>query len=172
AQNAGDVEVYIWNKTHGKDVGHTAIRVGDNIYGYYPTDVDGDGAYTMNDLKNSPGEMHINSKKEFNAIYNGDNITAYTLNITAAQQQALINNLINVANNPGFYSLSGNHCTSIAYSSLINSGINIVRPPTPGYGTGIGAIGINMSPHSFQWMLNHRVNSKYISGTRTFTVGD
>lgn len=171
-KSRGDVEVYIWNKTNGKDVGHTAIRVDDKVYGYYPTDIDGDGAYTLNDLNNSPGKMHVNSIAEFNEIYRGDNITAYSLNISEAQQRALLSNLMSIASSPGFYSLSGNHCTSIANSCMINAGINIVRPPTPGYGTGVGTIGINMSPHSFQWMLSHPVNSSYISGIRKFTVGD
>ncbi len=32
------LEILIWNKTHSGDVGHTAIRIGNNVYGYYPPD--------------------------------------------------------------------------------------------------------------------------------------
>ncbi|WP_316823052.1 hypothetical protein [Pedobacter gandavensis] len=32
------IEVFVWDKESGLDVGHTAIRIGGKVYGYYPSD--------------------------------------------------------------------------------------------------------------------------------------
>lgn len=144
---SGGVEVYIWDKDD--DVGHTAIRIGDKVYGYYPTDVNGDGRYTKTDLSNSPGKMHINSIAEFNKAYRGQGVTAYTLNLTDKQYGALLGRLNGVANNPGYYSLDGNNCTSIAMLCLSEAGFNI----------GLNHMGMNVSrmitPASFGFILQY-----------------
>ncbi|MGD9992552.1 MAG: RHS repeat domain-containing protein [Salinivirgaceae bacterium] len=149
ANSGGNIDVYIWDKGYEGDVGHTAIRIGDKVYGYYPTDVDGDGQYTKADLKNSPGEMHINSISEFNSYYCGNGINAYTISLNGQQYNALLNNLNAVAQNPGYYSLGGNNCTSIAMQCLSNAGFDI----------GLNHMGMNVSrkvsPSSFGFILQY-----------------
>lgn len=126
------VEVYIWSKESGKniDVGHTAIRVGDVIYGYYPTDVNGNDRYDYDELMGSPGQMHVQNIGQFNASYKSDEITSFEVQITEKQLSSLIHNLDRVVNNPGTYSLNGNQCTSVAMNILIKSGVNIQAPYT------------------------------------------
>ena len=168
------VEVYIWNKTSDKDVGHTAVRIGNWVYGYYPTDIDGDGAYTLNDLKNSPGVMHINSLSEFNTLYSGDAITAFTLNPTADQAADLEINLLGVAQNPGYYGLLGNQCTTVAYTSLQSAGFGIVNSSLMPGGIAVPPpITMGMSPSAFQAILSSPLNSTIgpVQSSRTFTVG-
>jgi hypothetical protein len=153
--------VYFWDKTSDKDVGHTAIRIDGTVYGFYPTDIDGDGAYTLNDLTGSPGEMHINSLENFNKIYSGNNITAIRLNITRQQAKDLMVNLLRISVNPPNYSLTGNNCTTVAYNALITSGVYIAPGPSPSLG-----------PNSFKAQLSNGWN--YLFGQtqsiRNFTV--
>lgn len=47
-----------------KDFGHTAIRIGDKVYGYYPTGGDGQG-FGWKDLLRSKGDMRIITIPEF-----------------------------------------------------------------------------------------------------------
>jgi RHS repeat-associated protein len=168
-QTGPPVEVYIWKKN--SDVGHTAIRIGNWVYGYYPSDVNGDGRYTMEDLANSPGVMHINSISEFNKIYSGDVVTAFSLRSTSDQALGLAENLSGVALNTGFYSLTGNNCTSIAYSCLQNSGYGIVNLDISIAGMMWPTFG--MGPVVLQVMLSNPINSSLgpVQSSRTFTVG-
>jgi hypothetical protein len=123
---------YIWDKEGGKDVGHTAIRIGDNVYGYYPSDENGNGGYDNGELFGSKGEMHINTVKEFSQLYNGQAITSFDIELSNKQAKSLQANLDNIANNPGTYSLRGNNCTSVAINALINSGVKINAPINQG----------------------------------------
>ena len=42
----------VWQRNFSQgDVGHVAIRVGDYVFGYYPTDLNHDNAYGKDDLK-------------------------------------------------------------------------------------------------------------------------
>jgi len=125
----GNTSIYIWNKTHSKDVGHTAIKIDDYIFGFYPTDQDNNGVYDMQDLTNSPGELHIDSSNEFRKNYSNQSVNFWDLNIKKSQAQDLVSNLINIKNNPPKYSLSGMHCTSVADKCLNDSGIKIRDNP-------------------------------------------
>jgi hypothetical protein len=156
------VEVYIWEKGGGLDVGHTAIRIGGLVYGYYPTDVNGDGEYTKKDLKNSPGVMHINSIWEFKNIYSGDKINAFVLNITTNQRIALMESLSDFTTDPGYYSLYGNNCTSVVYSSLLNAGVRL-----PNMSLYFSSWTLGLSPSGFGALLN---NSSVVSNTFSFTL--
>lgn len=137
-----DTEVYIWKKTSVADVGHAAIRVGDEIFGFYPTDENGDGAYDKSDLQGSKGEMHVDNLKEFIKKYKGSVITVYNLNVTEENRTALLEELRNIAKNPSRYSLFGDHCTSVAAKALIKA--NIIK--TVRGGTQIGYVrGLTLS---------------------------
>ena len=141
------VEVFVWDKVQGKDVGHTAIRIGNEVYGYYPTDENGDGRFGYKELLKSKGEMHVMSIREFNESYKGSKITAYKLQGTKEQYNNLIKNLNGVVENPGNYSLLNRNCTSIAMQMLTNSGYEI----------GLKYNGENISrlvaPRDLSWVL-------------------
>jgi hypothetical protein len=124
--NNSDVSVFIWDKDGVGDVGHTAVRVGGLIFGYYPTDPDRNG-YGTGELVLGPGEMHVDNIDMFKQIYRGDNgkIKVYNLNVTNNQSNKILINLASYVTNPGNYSLLGNNCTSVAYKSLVNAGVNI-----------------------------------------------
>lgn len=133
SERAGStVQIYIWDKESGKDVGHTAIKIGDNVYGYYPTDENENGGYDKGELFGSKGEMHINTTKEFSQLYNGQAITSFDIELTRKQAASLQANLDKIASNPGTYSLRGNNCTSVAVTALINSGVTINAPTNQG----------------------------------------
>ncbi len=112
------VQVLVWSKetkeqTGGqKDVGHTAIRIGNIFYGYYPT----------GGLFGSRGDMHRDSLPQFNSIYNGQEVTYFQLNLTSEQIQKLKEILEDVKNNPGNYNLLDQQCTSVAVRSLYQAG--------------------------------------------------
>jgi len=122
------VQILIWPMDG--DVGHTALRVNGAVYGYYPTDLDGDGGYTKVDLKNSPGEMHIDSENEFYQKYYGNTIVSYTIKMSDSQVKGLEKTLLGFAKNPGMYELTGLNCTSVAIQALAKNGVNIFTSPT------------------------------------------
>ncbi|MBD2770490.1 hypothetical protein IC235_21610 [Hymenobacter sp. BT664] len=165
--NPSRVDVYIWKKE--MDVGHVAIRVDDLVYGYYPTDVNGDGNYTARDLINSRGEMHINSMQEFNTIYKGDIIKSYSIITTEFQVQLLKYQLNKFAQNPGKYSLFGNNCSSVAYKCLRDGGINIIAYPGATGGSGDLDKYIYWSQERLSNILSE-YNRGIISGTKSFVV--
>ncbi|WP_343673618.1 RHS repeat-associated core domain-containing protein [Chitinophaga sp.] len=127
SENLTTVEVLVVDgKAAGKgDVGHTAVQVGDKVYGYYPTDVDNDGAWSMDDLTGSPGQMKVESRADFDAKYQADGVTDFTLEITESQATKLTNTLDGKVTNPGTYSLQGNQCTSVAASALTGAGVKL-----------------------------------------------
>ncbi len=125
--DTSQVKLLIWPNG---GVGHTAIKINGIVYGYYPTDIDGDGQYTKTDLKNSPGEMHIDNKADFSNHYRGDTIISYDVRVTHSEINKLEKYLLNVAKNPKTYSLTGLNCTSVAIQALTKSGISIYSSPT------------------------------------------
>jgi len=119
------VQVFVWTKEGGKDVGHTAIRIDDMVYGYYPSDENGSSGYELDELFGSDGDMHVNTIDEFNKIYKGQEVTYYQLNMTPEQMKKLQDVLIEYTSNPGIYSLAKNQCTSIAINALIKADVTI-----------------------------------------------
>ena len=160
------INVYIWEKTSDKDVGHTAIEIDGTVYGYYPTDIDGDGAYTKNDLENSPGEMHIDNAKDFKAHYKGETVNSYTVKVTAGQKTALLGNLLDVAKNPQTYKVfTGRQCTTVAMMALGDAGVKIK--------TASGDLSkwlyMVTPPSSFQYILENNLNKGIVTQSK-FTV--
>jgi hypothetical protein len=119
------VTVYIWNKdaTNKMDVGHTAVGIDDKVYGYYPTDMNGDGAYGKEDLDNSTGELHFDNAEEFKKSYEDNKVTAFTIQVSTAEKGEMIKYYSNLKTNPGQYELTGSNCTSTALDALKAGGV-------------------------------------------------
>ena len=111
-------QILVWHKGEGKDVGHTAIRVNDKVYGYYPTDTNENGIYDMSELLSSKGELHINDLTDFHDLYEGDTIEVFTLNSDKEKEKALEKYYKNLEKNPGKYNLATNQCTTTAVRGL------------------------------------------------------
>jgi len=159
------INVFIWEKTNDKDVGHTALEIDDVVYGYYPTDVNGNGAYDKGDLNNSPGDLHIDARVDFNSIYAGDKVNSYSIKVTPAQKAAVLTNLGEVRLDPGTYSLVGRQCTLTAMSVMGKAGIKITD-----VGGGIDRNNIGVAPKAFEAMLNNSLNSFLVASKTSFTV--
>ncbi|MFN4316140.1 MAG: DUF6443 domain-containing protein [Chitinophagaceae bacterium] len=166
------VQVFIWSKEGGKDVGHTAIRIDDIVYGYYPSEENGTPGYQLDELFGSDGEMHVNNIDEFNKIYKGQEVTYYQLNMTPEQMRKLQEILIEYTNNPGTYRLTGQQCTSVAIAALAKAGVTIYGPmndwPGPIKYDGAGG---PVSPSSFAKILKWHYNKELVSRIVKFTVG-
>jgi RHS repeat-associated protein len=162
-------------KAAGKgDVGHTAVQVGGNVYGYYPTDVDNDGSWGVDDLTGSPGQMKVESRATFDAKYGSDGVTDFTLEVTASQASNIASNLEAKVANPGTYSLTGQQCTTVACNAITGAGVEIKQsnyvlgrfsngPPGPGP--------INskaLSPSGFKGVLKDKINNNIVVGQRTY----
>jgi len=119
------VQILIWSKEAGKDVGHTAIRIDNIFYGYYPTDENRNNQYDKSDLWGSRGSMHRDSLPRFNAIYDRQEVTYFQLNLTPEQATKLKEILEEIKQNPGNYSLAGKQCTSVAVASLYKAGVRL-----------------------------------------------
>ena len=170
------VEIFIWDKeAAGIDVGHTAIRIDGEVYGYYPTDKDGDGGYGWGDVFKSKGEMHIDSENEFYAKYRGDKITSYQIKMTDRQVTSLKNYLINVTKHPGTYSLVGLTCTSVAIQALTKNGINIIKSTSVSRFDGDTSIyklsnGYGVSPNALKSILDNGLNSGTFYNKKYYTI--
>lgn len=155
------VSVLIWDKDGLGDVGHTAIRVGGLIFGYYPIDANINSKYDSGELLYGPGKMKVVDIDKFKQRYRGDNgkIKVYELNVTSNQANNLLINLAGYITNPGNYSLLGNNCTTVAYNALIDAGVNIFS------GVPLNNVNINMpiSPYFFGNLLQNSsiVNSQF-----------
>jgi hypothetical protein len=119
------VQILIWDKEGGGDVGHVALKIGDTYYGYYPTDENGKKGYDMKDLFGSPGVMVIHTEKAFKDQYGGQGITSFDVNMTYTQMTSLEKGLRGYSSSPGKYSLNGNTCTSVAVNELIRVGVPV-----------------------------------------------
>lgn len=161
------IQVLIWSKetkeqTGGrKDVGHTAIRIGNIFYGYYPT----------GGLLGSPGNMHRDSLPQFNTIYRGQEVTYFQLNLTTEQIKKLKEILEDIRNNPGNYSLLDQQCTSVAIDALVKAGVKIDGTDNfTGYPTTLKS-GVAKSPKSFQIDLERSGNKQLVTRIIKFIVG-
>lgn len=157
-------------KAAGKgDVGHTAIQTSDgNVYGYYPTDVDNDGAWGMDDLTGSPGQMKVESRSDFDSKYGKDGVTEFTLEVTQSQAATVTNSLNAKAENPGEYSLQGAQCTSVACNTLTGAGLNVQRfTPNHGDPGPTPVISRGLSPTAFKEALQYHVNT-FVTGQRYY----
>jgi RHS repeat-associated protein len=167
SENLTNIEVLVVDsKVRGADdVGHTAVQVGDKVYGYYPTDEDSDGSLGLDDLAGSPGKMKVESRAEFDEYYESDGIAAITLEVTESQAAKISSNLEDKVNNPGTYRLLGNQCTSIACSAIAGAGVPLIdqnlkgRAIMRGYGT---------SPSEFKSKLLSDNNKGIVIGHRKY----
>jgi RHS repeat-associated protein len=159
------IQVHIWSqeaKEHNGgriDVGHTAIRIGDTFYGYYPT----------GDLFGSRGSMHKDDLARFNEIYEGQEVTYFQLNLTPEQQEKLKNILEDYRKNPGKYNLLGQQCTSVAIEALLESGVKI-KVPVPMEGNQLPS-GTWMSPNNLKNILGAPINKELVSRSVRYIVG-
>jgi hypothetical protein len=132
--------VLVWETAKKGDVGHVAIRVDGATFGYYPTDTDGDGEYSKEDLKGSPGDMHIDDSKEFSETYRGDEVTEYELHTTVEQKGLLLGYLNEFVRDPGMYSLTGLNCTSVAIMCLQKAKVDIWIPIYGNFPSGLSKV--------------------------------
>jgi hypothetical protein len=172
ADSEGDeqtqISIYIW--AANGSVGHTAIRIEDVVYGYYPTDINGDRRYTKEDLKHSPGEMHIQCTKEFTEHYRGNVVKEFVLNVSPKQLSDLRMALDAITASPGMYELTGNNCTSVAIYCLKQANINV----TYSYGRNENCYPIpiySRAPWHFQAYLESPCNSNLINSSKVYTIG-
>lgn len=164
------VQVFIWSKEEGKDVGHTAVRINNVVYGYYPSDDNGNNVYDMSELLGSKGEMHVNSISEFNKFYAGQEVTYYQLNLTPEQAKKLEKILMDIVKNPEEYKLlAGNQCTSVATNALLKAGVQIGTAPTIEGNKLISGYGL--SPNNLKIIFNTPINKNLITRSIKFIVG-
>lgn len=155
------------SKARGKgDVGHTAVQVGDRVYGYYPTDENGDGAYGMGELMSSKGDMQVETRAEFDANYTSDGVTDFKLEITESQATKLTTNLENKVTDPGTYSLAGKQCSSVACDALTGAGVSL-RVPSPKVGS-LPVSSWALSPSEFKRILSSSVNKSTVVGQSSY----
>jgi hypothetical protein len=139
------------------------------VYGYYPTDVNDDQNYDEGELFNSPGDMHVDNMQKFNAKYEWQDVTAFSLNLTEGQQAKLLQQLNKYVTEPGTYSLAGRNCTSVAVDAMYHSGIKIGGVITErGYGLQSGYL---ISPSNLSGILSSPANRELITKITRFTVG-
>lgn len=118
-----EVELIVW--PGDGDVGHTAIRIGDLVLGYYPTDLDGNGSYDKKDVFGSPGKLHVDTIREARLHYFGQDICVFSLSVTCQQLVTLIDFHIELLGKLGTYSLLSRNCTTIAVAALTKAGIDL-----------------------------------------------
>jgi len=167
-------QIFVWSKAGGKDVGHTALRIGDVIYGFYPTSSDPNAnGYGIKDLAfpGSPGKMHVDSLSNFNNLYAGQEVTYYQLNLTPEQMKKLNAILQEIAKNPGSYNLFHNQCTSVAINSLLGAGVKIYGQRNEFLGPAEMGNGNLVSPSNLQSILQSPYNKALVSKIVKFVVG-
>ncbi|TJY59718.1 DUF4105 domain-containing protein, partial [Sphingobacterium alkalisoli] len=172
------LEVYIWDKEGGKDVGHTAIRIGNRVYGYYPSDENANGGFDMKELLSSKGDMKVKDLKGFVNSYQGEIITSYKINLTQKQLDAIETTLNDYIKDPGTYSLLGQNCTTVALSALVINGIQLKAKMAVGAGgrfpvVSYQKIGDNIgsySPSRLADVLQSSVNQNTVSDIKRFKV--
>jgi len=129
-QQSGQLKILIVDgKAAGKaDVGHTAIELPNgDIYGYYPTDENHDHVLGPSELMSSRGDMHINTRAQFENLYSHDGFTEFTLVLPQAAIAEVQDYLQKMKANPGTYSLMNNQCTSVALRALEAAGVTIKK---------------------------------------------
>jgi RHS repeat-associated protein len=159
------INVFIWEKGHGKDVGHTAVEVDGVVFGYYPTDENGNGGYDMGELFSSTGELHIDDRAIFDRLYAGDKINSYSIKVTPAQKATVLSGFKNVELKPGTYSLINQQCTSTAMRVMGDANIKLTD-----VGGGLDRTLIGIAPKAFEYMLNNSLNSFLVDSKTSFTV--
>jgi RHS repeat-associated protein len=123
------VEAWVWNSSLlSGDVGHAAVRIGNKVYGYYPKDKNGDGELGSKELMGSGGEMRVINAQDMPRKYKSDKVNMFNLKINDEQRTKLEANLNEYVKEPGNYSLTGNHCASVAIKCMKNAGIMVRRP--------------------------------------------
>jgi len=149
------------------------------VYGYYPTDENGNGQFDVNELFNSKGQMHINTESEFSDAYSGNAVTSFDVKISNSQAGDLLKILNTVAQSPGIYSLAGNNCTSVAINALIGAGVHInsfgpIKVMAGGNNTIFGIVplqnGYGFSPSGFMNTIQQYGNQEIFYNPTHFYV--
>ena len=161
------VEMWVWkvgiSEMFGGDVGHAAIRIGDNVYGYYPTDQLGDGKLGPKDLFDSEGRMRVIKAQDMPSKYQSDDVNMFNLKISDAQVIGLQSNLNNYVQDPGTYSLLGNTCVSVAIQCFNDVGVTIRYPNTVSSGPA-PMYGFLVTPNELFVSLCSPSNRKLVTG--------
>jgi len=124
-QATATVNVLVANPSDKKDVGHTAIQIGDQTYGFYPTASDPTQGYSQMELLSSQGQLLQEDLSKFDSKYRPQGYTVITLKITVEQLDRLKNIIGSIQKNPMQYHLLGTQCTSLVVDELKQSGVNI-----------------------------------------------
>jgi hypothetical protein len=119
-----EIEVMVW-PMEGLDVGHSALRIGNLVLGYYPTDVNGDGRYNAKDLSSSPGDLHVDTVRESREIYRGQRVQRFMLSIDCETVLCLIEFYLALLGRLGTYSILSRNCTTIAADALAHCGLDM-----------------------------------------------
>lgn len=123
AENQRKLELIIW-----KDgIGHTATRVDEIVYGYYPTENYG----PLDEFDFSPVKGKMTQRVyggDFNSHYEGQTVDVFGINANDEQIKKVENHLKWLVKNPGDYSLTGTNCTSSAVQGLERGNIYILDP--------------------------------------------
>jgi len=163
------IHVLIWEPEDWMDVAHAAIKIDNEVYGYYPT---AEFKIEFLDLHFCKGEMRQNDNTSFNKQYAGSTITSYELKITKTQLNNVKRIIDNYIKDPGTYSLLGQTCTSVALGTLLGAHIPLHKP-----GSAIGNSGPDSITNSLWYfpsgladILKAACNSDIVSKSTTFTV--
>lgn len=118
-----EVEVIVWPMEG--NVGHVALRLGPFTLGYYPTDLNNDGAYGKDDLHDSPAELHVLTIAESKRAYKNDKIFVFPLKIGCEILLCLIAWYIALLGKLGTYRLLSRNCTTIVADALNHCGLDM-----------------------------------------------
>ena len=114
-------------KFQGLEVGHVALNINGQTYGYYPQ-ADINAAYTLvegiSSIMGGPGlqgEIEKYPESYFvNSLYPQANIDAYTINLTSQQEKELRSYMEYTKTHPGYYKLLSNNCTTVVEEAIKN----------------------------------------------------
>ena len=107
------VQIFIDPGNLPNDVGHSAIGIGNNTWGAYPTDLNNDDAYGKDDLKNSPLIIHTENLSIFKSDY--PHSKTYYAKVSIMEQFYVMQYLVTPSNFSGRnYKLFSCNCTTIA----------------------------------------------------------
>lgn len=144
---------------HGarKDYGHTALRIDNTIYGYYPT----------GDMILSDGKLKAENIEVFREFEKNANIISYDVKVEPWQKGALKNNMKFYNKNPGNYSIFGRNCTSFAVDNLHSINVQIYNSSNCVI---IRENGYRLTPNSLDSILQNRFNNSIFTNRNTFIV--
>lgn len=125
-----DVDVWVWPMGSG-DLGHAALRIDRVVFGYYPSDLDGEGAYTTTALSSSPGDPRVDTLEEAGTIFKDQQVVEFGLAVPCENVPQTIDFLIGVVEEPGTYELLSRNCTTVVRDALAAGSVDDFVVETP-----------------------------------------